>query len=611
MYRNIIRKILPLSLIIFSLAFAKIPKWYTKTELPGYALDFYITGTGSGASYDEAITKAQATIASQLRVTIKSELTSIEKEINEDDRISYMNLFESTSNSIVNETVEGIEIIKKDKSEGVHYVFAVLNKEKYSAGLKAELDNLWNKIVSLTSNARELKRQGKIFASLENYTDTQELITPFYTKKAFYDAIAYSPYIITESISLGDLNSEIRGILAGVQVNLISGDNQTGKIGKPLPEPIILQVNYRLGAPGDITPIPNMPLIIKYGDGNLVEKLTTDQYGKASCYVTTYSSGTSMGKIIARPNLYKLPALYRKYLNKAECIARFKISEEKTLSFAVKIKDEKGKTLSTVERSLSRNVEKMGHIVNPESNVLLKGVVELISTEEMDGYAGKQYIAVSELSLSMVNLSNNEEIVSLTAKGKGMHKLEKKAIEASHKKIKISRKELAEMLAKAENIPFSRIKPPSIEQPIEEKIIEKPAIKEKPIEKPSLSRIVKKNGFTIELQKCELLDRDVTFYLEVTNNEEDDRNFTVRYDNPYTQIFDNLGNEYKISWVKIANKKYKFRGYGRLTMKLISTVPVETVLYFEKITKRAEDITLLQINCGDFIAEFRDVPLKK
>jgi len=281
MYRKTLKKILLLSLFFFTLAFAKIPKWYTKTELPGYTLDFYITGTGRGASYDEAITKAQAAIASQLRVTIKSELTSIEKEINEDDRVSHMELVESTSNSIVNETVEGIEIIKKDKSEGVHYVFAVLSKENFSAGLKAELDNLWSQIVSLTSNARKLKRQGKIFAALENYTDTQELITPFYAKKAFYDAIAYAPYIITESISLGDLNSEIRGILAGIQVNLISGDNQTGTVGKPLPEPIIFQVNYRLGAPEDITPIPNMPLIIKYGDGSLVEKLTTDQYEKS------------------------------------------------------------------------------------------------------------------------------------------------------------------------------------------------------------------------------------------------------------------------------------------------------------------------------------------
>jgi len=314
-----------------------------------------------------------------------------------------------------------------------------------------------------------------------------------------------------------------------------------------------------------------------------------------------------MGKIIARPNLYKLPALYRKYLNKAEGAARFKISAEKTLIFAVKIKDEKGKILSTVERNLSRNVEKMGHNVNPESNLLLNGVVELISTEEIEGYGGRQYIAISELSLSMVNLSNNEEISSLTAKGKGMHELKKKAVDASYKNIKISKKELAEMLAKAENIPFSRIKPPSIEQPLEEKIIEKPALEEEPL----LSKIVKKNGFTIELQKCEMLDRDITFYLKVTNNEEDDRNFTVRYDSPYTQIFDDLGNEYKISWVKIANKKYIFRGYGRLTMKLISTVPVETVLYFEKITKRAENITLLQINCGDFIAEFRDISLKK
>ncbi|MDO9548444.1 MAG: hypothetical protein Q7J65_05730, partial [Candidatus Marinimicrobia bacterium] len=482
----------------------------------------------------------------------------------------------------------------------------VLSREKYSAGLKADLDHLWGQIVSLATNARKFIKQGKIFAALENYTDTQEIITPFYSKKAFYDAVASTPYFLDTDISLGDINSEIREILSGVQVNLISGDNQTGKMGKPLSEPIIFQIIYRRGTSEDITPIPNMPLIIEYGDDNLAEKLTTDQYGKAICYVTTYSSGTSLGKIIARPNLYKLPALYRKYLNKAECVARFKISEEKKLTFAVKIKDEKGKTLTTVERSLSGDIEELGHNVNPESNVLLSGVVELISTEEIVGYGGKQYVAISELSLSMINLSNNEEIASLTAKGKGMHELEKKAVDASYKKIKISKKELAEMLAIAENIPFSRIKSPAIEQPIEEKIIEKPALEEKAL----LSKIVRKNGFTIELQKCELLDRDVAFYLEVTNNEEDDRNFTVQYGNPNTIIFDDLGNEYIISWVKIANKKYTF-GYGQLTMKLISAVPVETVLYFEKITKRAEIISLLQINCGDFIAEFRDIPLKK
>ncbi len=607
MCRDNFKKIFFLFVIFSSIAFAKIPKWFTETELPGYTLDFYITGTGNGASYDEAITKAQATIASQLRVTIKSELTSIEKEINEDDRISYMQLIESTSNSIVSETIEGVEIIKKDESGGGYYVFAVLSREKYSAGLKADLDHLWGQIVSLATNARKFIKQGKIFAALENYTDTQEIITPFYSKKAFYDAVASTPYFLDTDISLGDINSEIREILSGIQVNLISGDNQTGKMGKPLSEPIIFQIIYRRGTSEDITPIPNMPLIIEYGDDNLVEKLTTDQYGKVSCYVTTYSSGTSLGKIIARPNLYKLPALYRKYLNKAECVARFKISEEKKITFAVKIKDEKGKTLTTVERSLSGDIEELGHNVNPESNVLLSGVVELISTEEIEGYGGKQYVAISELSLSMINLSNNEENAGLTAKGKGMHELEKKAIDASYKKMKISKKELAEMLAKAENIPFSRIKSPAVEQPIEEKIIEKPFIKEKP--SLSKSKIVEKNGFSIELQKCEMLDRDITFYLEVTNNEEDDRNFTVKSGRPDTKIFDDLGNEYKISWVKIANKKYTF-GY-QLTMKLISAVPVETILYFEKITKRAENITLLQINCGDFIAEFRDVPLKK
>ena len=606
MYNDNAKKIFFFLLILSGVAFAKIPKWFNETELPDYPLDFYITGTGNGASYDDAVLKAQATIASQLRVTIKSELTSIETEINENDRVSYAQMIESTSNSVVDEKIEGIEIIKKEESEAVYYVFAVLSKEKFTAGLETELDNLRGQIVSLVSNARKLKPQGKIFAALENYTDAQEIIPVFYSKMAFYNAIAMVPYSLEKEITLGEINSEIRDILAGIQISLVSGDNQTGEPGKPLPEPVVFQVVYRQGTGGESTPIPKMPLIVKYGDGNLIEKLTSDQSGKAVCYVTAYSGGTAMGKIVASPNLYRLPTLYRKYLNKAECSARFNVSEETKIICAVDIRDDNGKTLASVERNLSRAVEQLGHVVNPESNILLKGVVVITSTKEIEGYGGKQFVVGSELSLAMINRTTKEEMASLVADGKGMDKVEKKAVEAAYNNVKVGKKELAEMIAEAEGIAFARIEAP---EPVPQEAAPKPVAE--PVAESNLLRKVTREGFTVELQRWELADRDLTLYLEVTNDEEDDRDFTVYYGNPFTDVYDNLGNEYKIFGVKMANNKYQFPGYGRLTLKLVSEVPVKAELYFHGISKKAERISLLHINCGDLQVEFRDMPLQR
>lgn len=432
--------------------FGKAPKWYTKGELSNYPAELYFIGVGEGASYEVAQSKASAQIASQVNVTIESQVESFTQELEVDDRVSYIDLFQSSINLTVNEIVQGIEIVNHEKVGNKFYVFAVLDKSQYAAGIEAELDQMWGGIIKLVNDGRSLIKEGKIFAGLENYIDAQELVTPFYTKKAFHDAISPIPYIITEDVTLAGLTSEIRKILTGIQINVISGNNQTAKEGTLLPHPIVFTATYKSAAIYEKIPIPQMPLSVKYEDKALIGKTTTNEDGQAESWVTAISTTPGHGKVIIKPNLTRLPTLYKKYLINAEAIAQYNISEITPISFSISIRDEKGNPLPKVEDKIAISVEKSGHTVSNQAGLLLQGKVSVVDTKEIEGFKGKQFIANSELTLFMVVKSTGEKVSSFSASGKGVSpKSEKKAIEASFNKLSIKKKDFAEMLAEAED----------------------------------------------------------------------------------------------------------------------------------------------------------------
>ncbi|MBL7086710.1 MAG: LPP20 family lipoprotein [Candidatus Cloacimonetes bacterium] len=448
------KKIILLSvLIILAVSvFAKAPKWYTKGELSNYPAELYFIGVGEGASYEEAQSKASAQIASQINITIESQVESFTQELEVDDRVSYIDLFQSSINLTVNEIVQGIGIVNHEKVGNKFYVFAVLDKSNYAAGIEAELDQMWGGIIKLVNDGRSLIKEGKIFTGLENYIDAQELVTPFYTKKAFHDAISPIPYIITEDVTLAGLTSEIRRVLTGIQINIISGNNQTAKEGNLLPDPIVFTATYKDPGAYEIIPIPKMPLSIKYEDKTLIGKTTTNENGQAESWVTAISTTPGHGKVIIKPNLTRLPTLYKKYLINAEAIAQYNISEVTPISFSISIRDEKGKPLPKVEDKIAKSVEKSGHTVSNQAGLLLQGNVSVVDTKEIEGFKGKQFIANSELTLFMVVKSTGEKVSSFSASGKGVSpKSEKKAIEASYNKLSINKKDFVEMLAEAED----------------------------------------------------------------------------------------------------------------------------------------------------------------
>lgn len=125
-----------------------------------------------------------------------------------------------------------------------------------------------------------------------------------------------------------------------------------------------------------------------------------------------------------------------------------------------------------------------------------------------------------------------------------------------------------------------------------------------------------KEQFSIKIINCSRnMEGTVICTLTITNNDEWDRLFKIQYGGPDTEIYDDQGNDYDIRTIYLGNSKKTFSTVGSdyqiVQKKLIAGLPVKTVLTFEKVTRKANKIALLQINGGSStrLFRFRNIPL--
>ena len=425
------------------------PRWFKKGKLPQYSVDYNYVGVGEGTTFSDAQSAAQAAIAAQLEVTVASTIEMQTTAIETENSSYFKDIFQQSTQSTISQTVKGIEIVKKQKSKGRYFVFAVLNKKRYLNSLNVELDQLWTKISNYVLDARSFSNDGRIFPALENYMDVQEFIPNFYTKKAFYDAISPSPYIIAQDITLGNVLTEMREILSGVNISVESGNRQSALVGGPLPNPIVFSAYLKKR--GKKIPIPNLPIIVKYEDGAVVERISTQEDGTIESYVTANPTNSKGGKIFARTNLTGLPSVSREYLKNAEAFATYKITKSPPIAFTLVVVDEDGSRLKKVESTLTKNIEKLGYSVSDDAELTLEGTITIIDEKEVDGKSGQQFLVTAELDMFMIAKMNGEKVASFDAIGKGLSKKNiKDANKKAYKKLKISKKNLGTMLSEAD-----------------------------------------------------------------------------------------------------------------------------------------------------------------
>lgn len=110
-------------------------------------------------------------------------------------------------------------------------------------------------------------------------------------------------------------------------------------------------------------------------------------------------------------------------------------------------------------------------------------------------------------------------------------------------------------------------------------------------------------GFAFYLQSCVRSDKTLKFGFLVESKEKD-QNIAVHVRG--TRFFDNFGNEYGPSQINISNKGIH---YGKTSSLLVAKIPTKMVITFKDINPKAVSVPLLEVNCGKFKFQMRNIPI--
>jgi hypothetical protein len=430
--------------------FAQVPNWYVSGEMENYSPKFFISATGMGENYNEAVTRAHKNIAAQIQISIEAKVESSIEEFQTGDSITLRHTFRDTLISKVRETIAGVQIVKRASYREKYYVYAVLNRGKYARGLQAELNGLDDKITLLTSSGKKALNEGRIFTAVNNFIQAQDSLDYFRSKRALHDAIAAIPYD-TESDYAATIPA-IGDVLSNIFIKVISGEEQTVQNGASFNQPIIAAVIYK-GA--DIeTPIAHFPLKIMYKDKMPLEKKYTDAKGLIKIRPRALPFTQDWGGVIITPDLFRLPTFYRPDLKRIETEVRYFIRQMPPLTLSLVIKNEQGVRLSKIENKFITELQKLDCTVSENANLILSGVVTVEDIKAIESFKGTAFLAKIEANIALIDKANSKTFgaFSITAKGLSDDKNREKAVIAAYSRLKVDKKKLAVMLVEAQKM---------------------------------------------------------------------------------------------------------------------------------------------------------------
>ncbi|MCF7903291.1 MAG: LPP20 family lipoprotein [Candidatus Marinimicrobia bacterium] len=402
-----------------------IPGWAKSGKHPVYPDGMYWTGVGSGPDLKTASDQARTEVASQLRVQIKNSTKTMEEEYTGDDREFYANAFNSTTETIVDETIQGIQVVESKPAGGTYYAYAVLDRNQYLSALADELRQYGDRLSGLHDDAQSLLDQGKIFPAIENFSDALALVPEVYPRQSFYNAIADMRYHLPDNLTGPAMLSELRTILSGVTMTVLSGTDQTAAPGQRLPD--VIAVKISLARNGRSIPISGMPMRAVYESGDLAAKPVTDDRGVAELSVSAVPGNrTDAGAVIITPNLGRLPEIMAPQLKHLTATISYRVSGD-VPAFAIIVRDRDGNRLKSVEDDLAQAVIQAGFKVDPAADMLIEGKATLDDVREISLGGRPTYQAEATLDITVTDLSSGVQTASTSVSKKTVNSNKSKA----------------------------------------------------------------------------------------------------------------------------------------------------------------------------------------
>jgi TolB-like protein len=257
------------------------PSWVVGRGHKKYPDSLYLTGVGfSEKNYVSANESARAELAKSFKVRVQSILrdySSIDKS-----------LVELAIKTQVDTILEGVEIRDGwyEAKSKVYYSLAVLDRKVASNLVDGKIQNISQKLNNLLSSGKDAEENGRILDALGFYMsgyDKTNQLAPLTSAKKVINRSSQSSEL-PETVDFGILT---RNIISGVNIQIVSGNNQKLTRFKGLTEPLVAKVLSRYGKV-----LAGVPVRMKYekGDGDIDYEVVSNQDGIVSTAVRNVHS---------------------------------------------------------------------------------------------------------------------------------------------------------------------------------------------------------------------------------------------------------------------------------------------------------------------------------
>ncbi len=419
------------------------PSWFLSSDIEGYPKNEFYIGVGSGLTLNKALEQAQNIIATQIQVSIESSIETRLRSITDGDDEYYSDAYFQNIKTTTNLSINGIEIIDREKNKLKHYVLTVLNKQRFQSALKAELYELNRAVRRYQKMAESALLENNIIEAIIYYSKVKEIIPHFLSKKTFYNSIALNPFMDLESKTLNDVSDEMRKVISKIKLKVLVGDKQYALVGRMLPKEVKILAYYK----NENSPIPGMPLVIKNNSRGTIQEGLTDEKGIYSSRFWAISYGSSEEVLLVFPNLSAFTKQFEDLPTKTSVKIKYTIIKNPPMAFNLSIQNSEGIILHKVENKVLRSLQKLGHYLSEDADLNLHGSASVVDKKEIEGKNGLQFLVKSELDLNLTLNKNGSRLASFTIVGKGVSKNSyEESIEKSFKKFKIGQRDLANII---------------------------------------------------------------------------------------------------------------------------------------------------------------------
>ena len=419
--------------ILFSLlfltsaySFADIPEWVTSEGHYKYPASQYFIGVGIAEQREQAIDRARSNLMKEIKVKIESELKTEEKEITEGGETESLSSVISRTKSTVDATVSGIEVGEIAKSENKYYVLAILNKSNYFNSIKTGLDKIISESNALLQSARENSEKGLILNSFENYKKASDMVAEYYPQNNLLVSLTGQSYKENQIVSRAEIQNEMQDIISKIDLELLSGADQTGISGEYLPAEISVKVVYKNESVGQ--GVNNFPLIARYKDDELIDKVRTTSDGVANFRIKAVPTGMTPenGTIEIQLAAEMFPFEMRDLLSKAGIEVSYQI---RTPDLKFSLETRGYDKYSAVQQKAANIITESGFEIDEQASLKIKFDHDIVNRREINSPFGTQYLVEIRGAFALINQANSQTIATYTVRGKGLSKESQAAAE--------------------------------------------------------------------------------------------------------------------------------------------------------------------------------------